>query len=216
MAVLKKRYDWAIRLRRYLNLFSTFLAGLSILSLFQHGFEFGLASAISIILGWYDDLLTVLLSWIEPIIDSALRLLPINLEFQNPNWRSVFVLYAVVATQNYKLVQELAAEGCERIEEYRKSVPTIFLFSILVVFTAGIFPSAEQSPEVLFWLLNLLFFMFAFLLTGFIGKYVPHLAPEHAPETYIAVGRRGIAIAKMFLVAMLLVMASSGLSLLGL
>ena len=81
-----------------LGLISFILAGLSVVALVQHAFAFGLASAMRIILHYYENILNIALSWAEPLIKHQLRtiqewlLIDLNLDGR---WKHVFVLIGI-------------------------------------------------------------------------------------------------------------------------
>jgi hypothetical protein len=95
VAELVTRLLWPTGL---LNKLGRLLGALSILGLIQHGFVFGFAPVLNLLLEYYDKLLGFFLGWAEPFIKACLAHLrdyigwPLTLY---PHWKHVFVLLGI-------------------------------------------------------------------------------------------------------------------------
>lgn len=102
-----------------INKLGRILATLSVLSLIQYGFAFGLAATVTILLEYYDALVGVLLGWAQPYIQALVHRVAAPFDWGPqllPHWKHVYVLLGAYffrsAAVNYSYGYRGAAWFC--------------------------------------------------------------------------------------------------------
>lgn len=75
-----------------------FVGALSVFSLFQYGFNYGLGPTLARMLEYYDRLISIPASWVEPQINAGLTLLSSMMDWHLelfPHWKHIFVLLSI-------------------------------------------------------------------------------------------------------------------------
>lgn len=207
---------------KWMTILGLFLSGLSIFALLNNTYQFGLSSTVTILTDWYARVLEIALSWIEPIVNALIAPLPFDLRFSNPAWREFSVVLGIYSINSVKFYIEVRRVRPNVDNEMSENLVTAIPFYLLIILVVGLLPDsylAIHSWLTLFMIGVLIWMGIAPLAVSLFGIDEATNEPDEFasdPNVVPLLRRFGFRVLAPVVIGVSIILASAGLSLLGL